>query len=72
MVGLPILHNVIFKLDPLTNAGLRYCPILYKGYEDAGAGTYERAPAIYLDRETRSLSVYISTTASSQYPEVLI
>jgi len=51
--------------DPLSNAGLRYCPIIYKGIENDVEGTYERAPAIFIDRELRSLTVYVSTTSTA-------
>jgi len=54
--------------DPTANSGLRYCPLVYKGFEDDATNVYERSPAIFLDRELRKLAIFVSTTASANYP----
>jgi len=62
------LANEVYD-DPTSSTGLRYCPIIYKGFENAGSNVYERAPAVFLDRELRKLAIFVSTTASGTFPE---
>jgi hypothetical protein len=50
------------KEDTINQTGLKWCPILQKGSDDESSGVYQRSPAIFLNRENRSLQVFITTT----------
>ena len=52
------------KANP--HSGLRWCPLLQKGQDSED--TYERAPAVFFDRHTRGLKVYVST-GSDDFPQ---
>ena len=54
--------------DP-ADSGFRWCPILQKGEDDESDLIYERAPAIYYDREDKFLKVYVSTDEMVNYPQ---
>jgi Concanavalin A-like lectin/glucanases superfamily len=59
----------MFIEDTINRTGLRYCPILQKGNDDETTETYERTPAIFFDRQTTMLKIYVTTTQSQDFPE---
>ncbi len=57
----------IFMIDDFFSSikGNRLCPLLQKGRDDIVSNNYRRSPSIILDRKTKQLKVYISTTKSN-------
>ena len=55
--------------DTINQTGLKWCPILQKGNDDESSSVYERTPAIFINREDRSLQVFVTTTESSEFVE---
>lgn len=46
-----------------------WCPLLQKGNDDATNVIYERTPAVFFNRNTRGIRVYITTTEAGDFPE---
>jgi hypothetical protein len=56
----------IEKTDSST--GYRWCPLLQKGLDDESNVQYQRAPAVFYDREDKFLKVYVSTDEIVDFP----
>lgn len=49
-----------------SSKGTRYCPIIQRGNDDLYAKSFQRAPALYLDRSSKNLKFYVKTNAEDQ------
>ena len=68
---LPFHYLTKKKLASDITGQLRWCPILYKGYED-DQGTVSRAPGLFYDRVDRYLRVFVTTSDTTDYPSVSV
>eukprot|EP01017_Pseudomicrothorax_dubius_P045608 TRINITY_DN7905_c0_g1_i1.p1 TRINITY_DN7905_c0_g1~~TRINITY_DN7905_c0_g1_i1.p1 ORF type:complete len:361 (+),score=26.36 TRINITY_DN7905_c0_g1_i1:55-1137(+) len=54
-----------FAEDPRLSVGLRWCPILQKGFDIPSRKQFFRSPAIFFDRKDRALRIFLSTSERS-------
>lgn len=59
----------VFMQEDSATEGLRWCPLIQKGTDDEASVSYERAPAVYFDRQDRQLKAYVSTDEDVKYPQ---
>lgn len=59
----------IFMHKTSADTGFRWCPVLQKGKDTESDLIYERAPAIYYDREDKFLKTYVSTDEQVLFPQ---
>lgn len=59
----------MFLPQQSTEEGLKWCPILQKGTDTEEDMLYQRTPAVFLNRETRQLKAYVSTSEQVEYPQ---
>ena len=59
----------VFIQKDSSTSGDRWCPIVQKGKDEESDVVYERAPAVYYDRQDKFLKVYISTDEVVNFPQ---
>jgi len=50
----------------------KWCPLIYKGGEKPQEKIKARAPAVFLDKKTRNLKIYFTTTANGTSTDVIL